>query len=265
MRRDRRTVPHRCRAVIIGHMRSPTHLWTFVDRSVRRSPAGAILLGGLIALSVLGWLFGETTEAVVDRDDIAAVDDPVTRWLVANRQPWLTATMRVVTQLGSAWFVVVLLVIVTGLLWWYQRPWAEVVVVPVSSVGAAVLVTIVKLAIARPRPSVGEIVATASGFSFPSGHSAQAVACYGALAWLIAHLTVTRRSTIAAWAGAALVALAIGFSRLYLGVHWLSDVVGGFVLGAAWLSVTLSAVAAWERSPWSSTPDTTRTDPVAGG
>lgn len=231
-------------------MQIPSDLWSFLDRWFRRSPAGAILLGGLAALSVLGWLFGETTEAVVDRDDLAAIDDPVTRWLVRYRQPPLTGAMRVVTELGSAWFVVLLLVLVTTLLLQRRSSWAELVVVPLSSAGAAALVTIIKLAIGRPRPTVGEIVATAGGFSFPSGHSAQAVACYGALAWLVAHVTVTRHSTLLAWAGAAVVALAIGFSRMYLGVHWLTDVVGGFVLGAAWLSVTLSAVAAWQRSPW---------------
>lgn len=231
-------------------MQLPSNLWPFLDRWFRRSPAGVILLGGLAALSVLGWLFGETTEAVIDRDDLAAVDDPLTRWLVQHQQPRLTGAMRVVTELGSAWFVVLLLVVVTALLLHRRRPWAEVVVVPLSSAGAAALVTIIKLAIGRPRPTVGEIAAAAGGFAFPSGHSAQAVACYGALAWLVAHVTTTRRSTVLAWIGAGVVALAIGFSRLYLAVHWLTDVVGGFVLGATWLSVTLSAVAAWQRSPW---------------
>ena len=232
----------------------------FLDRWFRRSPAGAILAVGLAALSLLGWLFGETVEAVVNRDDIASADDPVTRWLVAHREPWLTAVMRVVTQLGSAWFVILLLVALTVALALRHRPWAELVVVPISSIGAATMVTFIKLGIGRPRPTVGEIVATANGFSFPSGHSAQAVACYGALAWLVAHVTVTRRATLLAWAGAVTIALLIGFSRLYLGVHWFSDVVGGFVLGAAWLSVTLSAVASWQR--WSRLSPTADPPPV---
>lgn len=218
-----------------------------VDRWSRDSLAGPILAVGLVGLGLLGWLFGETTEAVVNQDDIAAVDNPVTRWLVERREPWSTAALHAVTELGSAWFVVTLIVVLTLILWIQRRPWTELLVVPISSVGAATLVTFVKLSIARPRPDLGEIVATAGGFSFPSGHSAQAVACYGALAWLVAHVTRTRRSTILAWAGATVLAVLIGFSRLYLGVHWLSDVVGGFVLGAAWLTVTLSAVAARQR------------------
>lgn len=219
-----------------------------------RSPVWMILAAGLVVVTLLGWLFGETAEAVIEQDDIAAIDSPVTSWLVERRQPWATAVFNVVTELGSAWFVITLIVAVTALLVVQRRSWSDVLVVPVSSAGAALIVTFIKLAIARPRPTVGEIVATASGFSFPSGHSAQAVACYGALAWLIAHVTATRRSTILAWTAATVLAILIGFSRLYLGVHWVSDVIGGWVLGAAWLTVTLSAVVAGHR--WS---DTSRT------
>ncbi len=220
-----------------------------VDRWFRHSPAGTILTVGLVGLGLLGWVFGETTEAVVNQDNIAAVDTPVTRWIVERREPWSTAALRAITELGAAWFVIAVIVAVTVVLAVHRRPWSERLVMPLSSAGAAVLVTFVKLSIARPRPELGEIVATASGFAFPSGHSAQAVACYGALAWLVAHVTRTRRSTILAWTGAVTLALLIGFSRLYLGVHWLSDVIGGFVLGAAWLTVTLSAVVAVQQRP----------------
>lgn len=73
----------------------------------------------------------------------------------------------------------------------------------------------------------------ANGFSFPSGHSAQAVALHGALVWVGAYTATRRRMKVAAWVGAGAIALLIGFSRQYLGVHWLSDVIGGYVLGAA--------------------------------
>lgn len=232
-----------------------------LDRWMRRRPALLILACGLVVLSLLGWLFAETTEAVLERDDIAAVDNPVTRWLVQQRQPWLTAAMRTVTRLGDAWFVVTLIVVVTLVLWVRRRPWRELAVLPIASGGAVLIVTFIKVVIERPRPTIGEIVASASGFAFPSGHSAQAVACYGALAWLIAHVTTTRRATVLAWSGASVVAFLIGVSRLYLGVHWLSDVIGGWALGAAWLTVTLSAVAARQR--WTDAGSWTPADPEA--
>lgn len=198
---------------------------------------------GLVTLAVLGWVFGETTEAVLQQDDIAALDSPATRWLVANRTPWLTRTMQIVTELGSAWFVVLLLAVVTGGL--LARPGTRSLawVPPVSAAGAALLVLAVKLAIARPRPTMGEILAAAGGYSFPSGHSAQAVATYGALAWVVTRLAPAVPRWVV-WSVAATIAVLIGFSRLYLGVHWLSDVVGGWTLGAAWLVLTVGVLTA---------------------
>lgn len=198
---------------------------------------------GLVVLTVLGWAFGEITEAVIKQDDIAALDSPVTRWLVANRTPWLTRAMQIVTELGSGWFVVLLLTVVTGGL--LARPTTRWLawVPPVSAAGAALVVLAIKLAIARPRPDIGEIVAAAGGFSFPSGHSAQAVATYGALAWVVTRLA-PRVPRWVVWSVAAVIAFLIGFSRLYLGVHWLSDVVGGWTLGAAWLVLTVVALTA---------------------
>lgn len=213
----------------------------------RHPRASLILVAGLLLLSLFGWVFGETTEAVFDKDGIVVADDPVARWLVEQRQPSTTAVMRIVTTAADAWFVVALVVAVTLLLWLRDRPWREVLLLPVACGGAALIVTVIKVAMARPRPMIGEVVATASGFAFPSGHSAQAVACYGALAWLAAHLTSTRTVTVLAWSSAVVVAVLIGASRLYLGVHWLSDVVGGWLLGAAWLTVAVSAAAARQR------------------
>lgn len=209
----------------------------------RRGPGlWLALVTGLVPLVVLGWLFGEILEAVVEQDDLTTLDSPVTRWLVAHRTPWLTSVMRVVTQLGSAWFVVTLLTAVVVVMVARHRPWTAIMVPPLSSAGAATMIMVIKVLIARPRPTVGAIVATATGFSFPSGHSAQAVATYGALAWVATRAVAGPRRRPAVWAAATMVALLIGFSRMYLGVHWLSDVLGGYVLAAAWLAIVVTAV-----------------------
>lgn len=202
---------------------------------------------GLMLLSLLGWVFGEITEAVAKGDDLVALDSPVTRWLVAHRTPWLTTVMRTVTELGSAWFVIGLLTVVTVVLVARRVPRSAVLIAPLSAAGAAALITAVKLLIARPRPTIGDVVAVANGFSFPSGHSAQGVATYGALAWVVAYLATRRRTQIAAWLAAIAVALLIGLSRMYLGVHWLSDVIGGYVLATCWLAVTVIAVTTTHR------------------
>lgn len=221
------------------------HLVT--DRFSRDSTLGLSLTVGMVVVCALGWAFGEITEAVVKGDDLVAADSPVTRWLVAHRAPWLTQVVRGVTQVASAWFVISLLVIVTGVLIARHRPRSVVAMAPLSAAGASVAVTIVKLLIARPRPSVGAVVAVANGFSFPSGHSAQAVATYGALAWIVARGLARRRARVATWCAAAVVALLVGFSRMYLGVHWLSDVVGGYTIGACWLAVVITAATTTQR------------------
>ena len=83
--------------------------------------------------------------------------------------------------------------------------------------------------------------------SFPSAHSAQAVATYGALAYLAGRAAPRWGQRVAAWTTASLIALLVGFSRLYLGVHWLTDVLGGYALGAAWLAIVITATATYQR------------------
>lgn len=113
-----------------------------------------------------------------------------------------------------------------------------------TSITGGIVDTIVKLAVGRPRPQLDEPLAEAFGKSFPSGHSMSSMVCYGAL--LLAFLPVIpRRARPVAFAGTALLILSIGVSRLGLGVHYLSDVLGGFVLGAAWLIGATAAFSIW--------------------
>jgi undecaprenyl-diphosphatase len=105
--------------------------------------------------------------------------------------------------------------------------------------GSVVLYDTVKVLVARPRPPVGQMVTSYSGYAFPSGHATQAVAFYGMLAALVAVNTPSWAAKVAAWASAVGIWGLVGFSRLYLGVHWLTDVLGGFALGGLWLFALL--------------------------
>lgn len=223
--------------------------WDVLVRIATPLRASAVrLLVGMAVVVALGWAFGETAEAVIHADDVVALDSPITRWLVSRRTPWLTQVMQDVTQMGSAWFLILLLVVVTIVLAVGRHSWSVVVLPMVSAAGTAILVTTIKLLIARPRPTLGAVVATADGFAFPSGHSAQAVATYGVLAWLIAHLATRRGVGVGAWLIGVVIIGLIGFSRLYLGVHWLSDVIGGYIIGAAWAVVAITAMTATDRA-----------------
>lgn len=114
----------------------------------------------------------------------------------------------------------------------------------VTCLGGGIVDTIVKIAVGRPRPDVDHPIITAFGNSFPSGHSMQGVVCYGALLLALLPLIPERHRTKAI-AATATWALLIGLSRLALGVHYVSDVVGGFVLGAAWLAASVAAFEIW--------------------
>jgi membrane protein DedA with SNARE-associated domain/membrane-associated phospholipid phosphatase len=217
----------------------------------RFSPQGALGLSltvGLAAVIGFGWLFGGITEDVIKGDELAARDSPVAAWLADHRVGWLTATMRAITQLGSL-RVIAPLVTVTALLLLVRARRADAAALLVTAAaGASLLVVLVKLLIGRARPEVGGgMLVLVDSFSFPSAHSAQAVATYGALAYLAGQAAPRWGQRVAAWTTAALIALLVGFSRLYLGVHWLSDVLGGYALGAAWLAIVITATATYQR------------------
>jgi undecaprenyl-diphosphatase len=116
--------------------------------------------------------------------------------------------------------------------------------VVLTAAGGGVLTTVVKLVVDRPRPVVDHPVATAFGDSFPSGHALGSVVVYGALLLVFLPLVHRARRRLVV-RGTALVVLAVGASRLLLGVHFLSDVVGGWLLGGAWLLGAVVAFEAW--------------------
>ncbi len=114
----------------------------------------------------------------------------------------------------------------------------------VTSVVGGLIDTAVKVLVNRPRPVVDHPIATALGKSFPSGHAMSSTVTYGALALVFLPVLPRRWRPVALLAVVGVV-LAIGASRLFLGVHFVSDVVGGFVLGLAWLAASTAAFSIW--------------------
>jgi membrane-associated phospholipid phosphatase len=205
---------------------------TFLAR--RLSPDAALGLSWTLSVAAIalgGWAFGELAESVIDREALATTDSPVTSWLADHRVGWLTALTAVGTHLGSFWFVLPLVAAVGLAL---PRPgWGRsrsVTFLMTATGGASLIVHVIKLAIARPRPVLPEVIATATGYAFPSGHTAQAFAGYLGVAYIVAHRLERRVWRIGVWAAAAVFAGFVGFTRLYLGVHWMTDVIGGAVI-----------------------------------
>ena len=185
-------------------------------------------------------LVAKLWESVRERDGIVRFDQNATRWLVTRRTDGVVSLMRFVTRLAD--IRVVSIVIVSTTVWLLvRRLHRAAVFVVVSSVGTAILVAGMKLAARRSRPPVGAAV-VAAGNSFPSGHAAQSIACYGSVAIVVWVLTSSRTTRTVAVAAAVFLALTIGASRLVLGVHWVSDVLAGWAVAVGWIAVTMVAL-----------------------
>jgi membrane-associated phospholipid phosphatase len=141
------------------------------------------------------------------------LDGPVLWWVAGHREAWLTGVVRVVTELGSGRVLVPLLLVVGVAVALRTRRWTVLGLLGVAELGAAGLYLAVKQLVARPRPPLAlALVDTHSQLWFPSGHAAQAAACWGVLAWLVGGLPAWRRAwpmAVGAWTAALLVALAV--------------------------------------------------------
>jgi undecaprenyl-diphosphatase len=214
----------------------------FLGRRLRPGQAtGLALTCAFAGLAALAWVFGVLLQNVLSGTDTVLVDRPVLDWLVVHREPWLTSMMAVVTDLGAAW-VLIPLCLLTGLVAWLRagsrRPLG---LLAAAYSGAWALSSLVKVTVGRPRPPLGLRAVAAGGLAFPSGHATQSIAVYGTLAVLASIAAVRWRVKVTLIAVLGLVVLAVGFSRAYLGVHWVTDVLGGWSLGGLWLLAILAA------------------------
>lgn len=171
---------------------------------------------------------------------------------VVVEQGWLADSLNLATDVFAPWvFRVAVLVVAIVLL---RRGWSRLALwVLVTVWGGGLLVVLVKSLTDRPRPVVPETVSTAAGSSFPSGHAlGAAVGCAALLA--VAWPVLSRPARAIATAAAVTLALLVPFTRVALGVHFTSDVVGGVALGLAWLAGTAAVLQPWRR------PDTAPAD-----
>lgn len=190
------------------------------------------------ALAVLGgavWLVAGLTQDVVQHDGVVLDDPRLLHDVTAHRTAVLTPLAKLATFLGTG-PVVYGLLIAAGLLVWRRtrRPWPLALAVGWLAVGQLVRL-VLNRAVGRPRPPAALHLVAAHGFAFPSGHTTTATMAYGLLAVLVVLLLPAARR----WAGlgAVVLAAAVGVSRVYLGVHWPTDVLGGWALGVAWLAL----------------------------
>jgi len=209
----------------------------------RLTLAAAIWLAAALAVSVfVVWAFAELADGVVEGES-RRFDRSVLLWIDTHSPERLDGPMRLITALGYYWVVIPLLAV--AVLAFYLKGWRlSATLVLVSTVGSSLLTAVLKAVFGRARPEVLDSGYAASFYSFPSGHATVAVGFYGALTLILAY----RLRGFARWAvvaGGVSLVLLIGFSRVYLGVHYPTDVLAGYLAAPLWVISVGIVYVAW--------------------
>lgn len=198
-----------------------------------RSERLALVLGFLLALSALllfAWIAEEMLEG-----DTAQFDLRVTTLVHGHSTSQLTALMKALTVLGSS-LVMTPLAILTLVLCYFRRDFDALKTLTTTFVGALLFELLLKPAFHRARPVPFFDLPMPASFSFPSGHALFSFCFFATLAALLSGRVTRRAAKVAVWSIALLLSFGIGFSRIYLGVHYPSDVLAGYVAGVVWVA-----------------------------
>jgi membrane-associated phospholipid phosphatase len=229
-------------------------LKTFLPRlhrftAARLSPDGQFgwhLTAGVALMLLAAWVFAGIAEDVVTNDSITVLDVHLAHWFHAHATPGFTRAMLLVTHMHSVPGIAVLTLPLA--VWMYRKgahDWLLALAVAVP--GGMLLNVLMKYTFQRSRPRFDEPLLQLSTYSFPSGHTAAATLLYGLLACYLFRQVHSWGGRIAiAVAACAMVAL-VGLSRMYLGVHYLSDVLAAVAEGCAWLAICITAVSTLRR------------------
>ncbi|SBS76831.1 PAP2 superfamily protein [uncultured Mycobacterium sp.] len=218
--------------------------------------AGALaLMSGVVLVALLAAGFTELLDDVLDGELTMYVDQPVSQWVAAHRDLWLTDALKVLTHLGDAGSLVVIVIIVSAWTAWRSRSWLPAVLGLSGLVGTGVMLVVAKWVVGRTRPPSWIAVIVEDGFSFPSGHATGTFTVAVLGAWMTSRWVLHDwAARVALWAIFLGAAGLVGFSRIYLGVHYVSDVVAGAFLGAAWAVAVIVVGAWWQSSRRSAQP-----------
>jgi membrane-associated phospholipid phosphatase len=209
-------------------------------RSLRkRKLFGVLLLVGfgvaLVTTFGLVELHDEILKASFEQRDQA-----IQSWVHGFATPMLTKVMRGLSGIGSPFMLAPAVALATGLLWWRGRK-DGAVLVAAAAFGGMALDEVMKLHFKRLRPEVPWAFVHEHSFSFPSGHSVLAIVMYGVIVYKTQDKLRSKWAKAALMVGAFLMVAGIGVSRVYLGVHYPSDVAGGYFVGAVWLGAVISS------------------------
>jgi membrane protein DedA with SNARE-associated domain/membrane-associated phospholipid phosphatase len=215
----------------------------------RLSPTGYLglhLTAGFVLSVLFVWIFGGITEDVLTGDPLVALDRLVLDQAIYLRTPFVTDFMTMVTGLGGSKMILGGSLIVAICLC-FKRRFDDLIIYLTAICGGSLLAFILKTAVHRARPVSGTALLQVGGWSFPSGHAMMSIIFFGMITYLLIRGMPSWKRQVFAVSTAGFTVFMIGFSRIYLQVHYLSDVLAGYAGGLFWLTVCITGLEAYKR------------------
>ena len=174
-------------------------------------------------------------------EGIGTWDVPTLEWMVAHRTPVATDIAWFFSTLGSAWGMTAIALLAVGLLVWRTRSYWPVLLIGFTAAGSVALTVLLKNLTARARPPLAYVIEPLpTSYAFPSGHTLNATAILGVIGYLLFLVLRSQVARILSLLVLGSIVLAIGWSRIYLGHHWLTDVLQGLLIGGAWAAIVIA-------------------------
>ena len=214
------------------------------DRFSPQSHLGLHLTIGILIVVFSAWCFSEIAEQLGPSSGVVAVDESVINWFHERAEPPLTTAARAISLLGSVAFLIFASVACAAAFAW-RRAWDWLLALSITMLGGSLLNILLKHFFQRQRPVLENPLVTLTSFGFPSGHTMGATVFYGLLALIAAQALIGRRSRFLALCLAVVLVAAIGTTRIYLGAHFLSDVLAALAAGILWLTFSWTTVEAF--------------------
>ncbi len=199
------------------------------------------MVGGLVILGLTAVSAG-VYDAVAEKDGVSGLDQPALDQVIAWRTPLADRLFTVFTHLGGPLYMTLIGGAVTLLMVWRWRSLTPLILMIIAVAGSLTFTNVGKAIVGRPRPPLSDAVPPYEhAFSFPSGHTLDSTVIAGMVAYLVASRLTSRLGIALCVVLAVAWAAAMGFSRIFLGHHWLTDVIFAWILGLAWLALLITA------------------------
>jgi undecaprenyl-diphosphatase len=201
-----------------------------------------ILAVGMVIVTVLSIIAAEVYDAVTDRDGVAGLDQPLLNFAIGLRSPVVDGVVTGYTHIAGPIGMPIIAAAALLILSIHRRSWTPAILIAAAGGGSLLMTIAGKGLVGRVRPDLSEAVPPYEHSpSFPSGHSLNAVVIAGIIAYLLILRQHSTRARVVTVTIAAVFAITVGLSRVFLGHHWFTDVVAGWTLGALWLAMVITA------------------------